>query len=269
MRGDASAFAALGLEPGADPASIDRAYRKLIKLYHPDRSGGDARRAAEINQAYRQLRGRPAPVDAFSFGEGDVHEGESGGWARAAVVLVIALVALLVATGPGAALMRDLGAQSAAPATVGRVTVTARASDPMDQPLDRAVLDNAISEAVRMKRSGDNAALLDASRTCQRTLRVNPNVRTLDRCAAFDDAIVEMEDWEPLWDGGPFSQPAVARRQWAAASALSNDYLAVDSRLDRIRLHVELALAPREPEPAMSKVPRTSDESEVPAEAAD
>ena len=34
------------------------------------------------------------------------------------------------------------------------------------------------------------------------------------------------------------------RRQWSAASALSNDYLAIDGRLDRIRLQVELALAP-------------------------
>jgi len=34
------------------------------------------------------------------------------------------------------------------------------------------------------------------------------------------------------------------RGQWSAASVLSNDYLAIDSRLDRIRLQVELALAP-------------------------
>jgi hypothetical protein len=163
--------------------------------------------------------------------------------------------------------MCDLAAQSAAPATVGRVTATARASDPMNQPLDHAAIDKAISEAVRMKRGGDNAALLDASRSCQRTLRANPDVRTLDRCAAFDDAIVEMEDREPLWDGGPFSQPAFALRQWAAASALSKDYLAVDSRLDRIRLHVELALAPRDPEPTLSKVSEDLDEPEVPAEA--
>ena len=49
-----------------------------------------------------------------------------------------------------------------------------------------------------------------------------------------------------MWDGGPFGEPAVTRRQWSAASALSNDYLAVDGRLDRIRLQGELALAPQD-----------------------
>ena len=114
------------------------------------------------------------------------------------------------------------------------------------------LLDKAIADAVRINRTGDSAALLNESRACHRTLRQDPAVRHLDRCAAFDDAIVELQNREPDWDGGPFSQPAVSRRQWAAASTLSNDYLAVDSRLDRIRLHVELALAPRNPQPPVS-----------------
>jgi hypothetical protein len=60
--------------------------------------------------------------------------------------------------------------------------------------------------------------------------------------------VVQLQDRDPSWDGGPFSQPAVSRRQWSAASALSNDYLAVDGRLDRIRLEVELALAQQRPQ---------------------
>jgi hypothetical protein len=36
----------------------------------------------------------------------------------------------------------------------------------------------------------------------------------------------------------------VTGRQWSAAQALSDDNLAIDGRLDRIRLKVELALAP-------------------------
>src|SRR5688572_8195350 len=56
MSADASIYAALGLEPGADAPAIERAYKELIKKYHPDREGGDARRAAEINRAYRELR---------------------------------------------------------------------------------------------------------------------------------------------------------------------------------------------------------------------
>ena len=71
--------------------------------------------------------------------------------------------------------------------------------------------------------------------------------RPLDRCAAFDDAVVQLQDRDPLRDQGPFSELAVTGRQWSAASTLSNDYLAIDGRLDRIRLRVELALAPPEP----------------------
>jgi hypothetical protein len=50
-----------------------------------------------------------------------------------------------------------------------------------------------------------------------------------------------------LRDQGPFAELAVTGREWSAASALSNDYLAIDSRLDQIRLRVELALAPEIP----------------------
>jgi hypothetical protein len=85
--------------------------------------------------------------------------------------------------------------------------------------------------------------LLNASRECHRQLRTHPAVALLDRCAAFDDAVVQLQNKDVMWDGGPFGDAAVTRRQWNAASALSNDYLAVDGRLDRIRLQVELALA--------------------------
>lgn len=67
----------------------------------------------------------------------------------------------------------------------------------------------------------------------------------LDRCAAFDDAVVGLEDRDPLRDEGPFAPLAVTGRQWSAASALSDDDLAIDERLDQIRLRVEIALAPR------------------------
>jgi hypothetical protein len=69
-------------------------------------------------------------------------------------------------------------------------------------------------------------------------------VTLLDRCAAFDDAVVELQDRDPLRDQGPFSQLAVTGRQWSAASALSSDYVAIDGRLDRIRQRVEVVLAP-------------------------
>jgi hypothetical protein len=47
-----------------------------------------------------------------------------------------------------------------------------------------------------------------------------------------------------LRDQGPFGELAVTGRLWSGATALSNDYVAIDGRLDRIRLRVELALAP-------------------------
>ena len=88
MAGHASAYAALGLKPGADAAAIERAYKKLIKQYHPDREGGDAQRAAEINRAYRDLR-RGRDDDHWVFEEAEPFEAQSTSlpWARSAAVM--------------------------------------------------------------------------------------------------------------------------------------------------------------------------------------
>jgi hypothetical protein len=59
--------------------------------------------------------------------------------------------------------------------------------------------------------------------------------------------VVLLQDRDPLRDQGPFRQVAVNRRHWSDAAMLSSDSLAIDSRLDRIRLRVELRLAPGEP----------------------
>src|SRR3954447_1276369 len=56
MATNASAYDVLGVEPGADWTTVERAYKTLMKTHHPDRAGGDAERAAEINRAYRELR---------------------------------------------------------------------------------------------------------------------------------------------------------------------------------------------------------------------
>src|SRR5690349_2697876 len=63
MTADTTAYAILGLQPGADRDAVEAAYRRLIKRHHPDRAGGDNSRAAEINRAYFELRGR-APSDS-------------------------------------------------------------------------------------------------------------------------------------------------------------------------------------------------------------
>lgn len=242
MREDGSAYAALGLEPDADWTEIDRAYKRLIKRHHPDREGGDPDRAAEINRAYRELRGRPVPEQALEFHDDEPLPGGRG-WVRAALVLVVGVAALLVATGPVTAIIRQLSAAPHQP--MHRFFGAAVSGDVMDQPIDDAEVSRGIRDAVRIAGRHNDSALLSVSRDCHRQLRLQPSVRRLDRCAAFDDAVVQIQDRDPMWDRGPFSELAVTGRQWSAASALSNDYLAVDGRLDRIRLQVELALAQR------------------------
>jgi hypothetical protein len=254
MAADRSAYSALGLEPGADAVAVERAYKSLIKQHHPDRGGGNSARAAEINRAYRELRAVLGPRDIVLIDETPLEE-EPNGWVRAAIALLLGLAVLFILTGAVSAYMRQLfrpssttAAASAKPAAGGT------RSDIMSQPLHLAAVTGGAREALAMLGRHDDLALLAASRDCQRALRLDPSVTQLDRCAAFDDAVVQLQDHDPMWDQGPFSQIAVTGRQWSAAAALSNDYFAIDSRLDRIRVQVELALAPSagSPSPVLS-----------------
>ena len=79
MVGDASAYAALGLEPGADSSAVEQAYKRLIKEHHPDRAGGDDRRAAELNRAYRELRATRELKDPLELIEEDLPVPKRGG----------------------------------------------------------------------------------------------------------------------------------------------------------------------------------------------
>jgi hypothetical protein len=245
MAGRASAFAVLGVKPGADAAAIERAYKRLIKQHHPDREGGDASRAAEINRAYRELRGGKAAKDPLEFNEDLGGPGKRRGWPSAALLAGAAIAAAIFATGPSVPLTRSLSAAKAQlPMRSGTLS---GASEPMDQELEIVAIDGAVREAVRLFRTQDEMALGSASRDCQRGFRDNPGTSMLDRCAAFDDAVVGLEDRDPLRDQGPFAPLAVTGRQWSAASALSEDDLAIDERLDKIRLRVEMLLAPQVP----------------------
>jgi hypothetical protein len=109
-------------------------------------------------------------------------------------------------------------------------------------------------EALHLARTRDEMALAERSRECHHRFRVQPSLDQLDRCAAFDNAVLELQDRDPLRDGGPFSELAVTGRQMSAASTLSADYLSIDSRLDQIRLRVQLGLAQilAPPPPAVS-----------------
>ena len=87
-------YALLGLAPGATPADIKRAYRRLSRRYHPDINPGD--RAAEtlyrrISEAYETLvdperrrhydSGTPSsdrPATAFEFTGFDFSSGAHG-----------------------------------------------------------------------------------------------------------------------------------------------------------------------------------------------
>jgi hypothetical protein len=247
MPGRASAFAVLGLESGADAAAIEQAYKRLIKQHHPDREGGDASRAAEITQAYRELRGGKAARDPLEFNEDFRAARRRPRWPLAALVAGAAIGGLMLLIGPSAPLTRSFWA-TRQQLPVQHATIRAAApADPMGDRLHVRAIDAAVAEALQLFRTKDEFALATASRACQDRFRNEPGTAMLDRCAAFDDAVVGLQDRDPLRDAGPFAPLAVTGRQWSAASTLSDDYLAIDSRLDQVRLRVELVLAPQVP----------------------
>jgi hypothetical protein len=51
----AEAYRTLGVERGADEATIKRAYREKVKDVHPDAEGGDEETFKRVNRAYEQL----------------------------------------------------------------------------------------------------------------------------------------------------------------------------------------------------------------------
>jgi hypothetical protein len=261
MTGRISALAVLGLAPGADASAIEQAYKRLIKQHHPDREGGDAVRAAEITSAYRELRGGKAATDPLEFNEELAAARRRRRWPLAAVFAAVGVGAVIFTVGPSVPPTRGLWAASAQfPAHHG-ATSPSVAAEPMNDRLHVKEINAAVADAVRIFRERDEMALANASRACQQRFRDHPGTALLDRCAAFDDAVVGLEDRDPLRDGGPFAALAVTGRQWSAASSLSDDDLAIDERLDQVRLRVEMSLAPQ--------VPAVASASNPPAQAED
>src|ERR1051325_10228303 len=119
---DPSAFSTLGLEPGADSAAVERAYKRLIKRYHPDREGGDTERAAEITQAYRELK-RGFAKDQLILNDLDSVAGRRFTWVGAALASVGAALILFLASGPISRLT------AVPPMPLGPATATGRGSD--------------------------------------------------------------------------------------------------------------------------------------------
>src|SRR3954468_4388501 len=65
-------YEVLGVSRGASKEELHDAYRHLVKLHHPDRNGGSqesARRFAEIQEAYEEVRARPRPARAHRAAE--------------------------------------------------------------------------------------------------------------------------------------------------------------------------------------------------------
>ncbi len=258
MAADMSAYAILGLKPGATAADVERAYKRLIKQYHPDRQGGDGGRAAEINRAYRDLRGER---NDLIFEDRDAVEPPAKfAWGAVAAFVAVSVILLVLLTGPvGRALGQFSSGGTASTRPARGDQPSPEISDIMNRPLDLAAVNGAVRDAVRISRTQDEMALASASRDCHHELRLKPALAKLDRCAAFDDAVIQLQNRDPLRDQGPFSELAVTGRLMSAATLFSDDYLAIDSRLDRIRLRVELALAPPvsepPPEPPSAELP--------------
>lgn len=81
----------LGVSKNASAEEIKRAYRKLAHQYHPDKSGGDAERFKEVNEAYQVLSdpNKRAQYDRFGtvggpqgFGGFDANGFDYGGFSR-------------------------------------------------------------------------------------------------------------------------------------------------------------------------------------------
>lgn len=254
MKADPAAYAILGLEPGAGPVAIEAAYRRLITRHHPDRMGGDAQRAAEINSAYQQLRkewgdelgrrrGPPVPIQPARYAKP-----RQGG----RIGLALAAIAVIALVSEREAILRNLrGIELPVIALSGATGDAAvRAQPPTDLsavPLDLVAIDQSVADAVHSASSGGEQALADQSRACHRQFQLNPEPSRLDRCVAFDEAAVALLDVDPFQGRGPFSGAAMTARHLGAGQLVSHDTLAVESRLARIRTRVELALAPPEP----------------------
>ena len=241
MGGVRSDLAVLGLEPGADRRAIDDAFRSLMKQHHPDRPGGDGVRAAEIIRAYRALRPGAMISQEVQFRERPRQRSAKWRWLIALSMVAVAAIILASLIDPtprsgparlGANVAKELGLRS--PREPGLI----------EQSLSEAQIDSAADEARAMVGRSDEMKLAEKSRECRFDFRDSRDLAQFDRCVAFDVAVVLLQDRDPLRDQGPFRQVAVSRRHWSDAALLSSDSLAIDSRLDRIRLRVELRLAP-------------------------
>jgi hypothetical protein len=238
---------------------IEQAYRELIKRYHPDR-GGDGERAAEINRAYRELRALPLDqlhVAPMAVSPRPMRPRMRGGrivvamLAMAGISLAAASTSVKRSGWPGSfpVLSSDYS-----PANVAGPGLVAPFTD-FDEPIVASVIVRSVDAAFRLHEGEDPDALINYSRTCQSRFRQAPSLTWFDSCAAYDEAVVLLEARDPIVDSGPFNAAAVTAREMGEGRLLSDDPMAVDSRLHEIRSQVQMSLLPRlaDPVPATDR----------------
>lgn len=254
-----TAYAALGLRSGAAPAQVDEAYRRLIKIHHPDKSGGNAAKAAEINRAYSLLRQeRLARGPHMHRVPVPIRPARPSGRARGKLVFTLVLLAIVV--GGWLAMQRDLPnglnhpirfrppPAALAPEELAEDTLQA-----FDQPLNSTVIDSAIAQAVKFHTLGDWVAAGIYSRDCNSRLQHDRSLAWFDACVAFDEAIVTLGAAAPQGADDYFADNAIAVREVSAARAFSDDSLGADLRLQQIRSQVQLQLVPLMDQAALEK----------------
>jgi hypothetical protein len=257
MAADVTSYTVLGLKPGADRDAIEKAYRRLIKRYHPDREGGDVERAAEINRAYFELRGkRPQQMERAPAAGIDeaiyrrrAHRSRLPPKPRRRVpwrrlLLVAILAALWVWRDQVRSFADELSAEfsnAVEPATSYRAGGGGLLDGPdaLVSELDSSAIAESIDQVRGLLAAGKIDAVADMSRACHRQMRLAPSARQLDRCAALDFTAVAIVGNDPLLDDGPFSASAVTAREMSAARLLSDDYLLIEARFDQVRARVD------------------------------
>jgi hypothetical protein len=239
----------LGLKPGAARAEVDEAYRRLIKRHHPDRTGGDAQKAAEINRAYTQIRRKiPGPVRPRAVAVPVPRPKRRPRRGRAtfligSAILIAGFTALAGVTPRNPVFTASYQALPWAMAE-NETEASAMPLTDFGEPLQTGIIDQAVADAIRFHSTGDDQGSVDYSRSCLNSLRDQQTLAWFDACAAFDEATVVLDSDTELADSNPFSESAVIARQLTAARMLTDDTLSAESRLHQIRSRVELELVP-------------------------
>lgn len=273
MRGPPTSFAELGLSPDADRGAVDRAYRALMKLHHPD-LGGDPARAAAINLAYAEIT-RPtavarvlaAPDLATAIYERRIAERRAAATRRSGRRRWPWLLLLAVLLGGVGWLERDPLGQAMLElrwryfpvlmADAGDEADGAKGTEPsdsVDAPIQSIRIVRSVARARTLLAKGGFDEASDASRRCYLLLANAPSFSALDSCLALDDAVIRLAG-SAAADKRGFGAVALTARQLAAGRAMGADYGGIEERLDQVRLLTLRAIEPVAEPPALPPRP--------------